>query len=42
MFGDLDAAAEMEPEQITEIRDALATIRARCDELERRLENAMN
>lgn len=41
MFGDLDAAAEMEPAQITEIRDVLATIRARCDELDRRLESAV-
>jgi|SRR5690606_25196368 len=40
MFGDLDAAAEMAPAQITEIRDVLATIRARCDELDRRLESA--
>jgi hypothetical protein len=39
MFGDLDAACEMQPEQITEIRDVLATIRARCEELDRQLEN---
>lgn len=41
MFGDLDAVAEMQLEQIIEIRDALATIRARCDELDRQLQNAM-
>jgi hypothetical protein len=39
MFGDLDAACEMQPDQITEIRDVLATIRARCEELDRQLEN---
>lgn len=38
LFGDLEAAAEMAPQQLLEIRDALATIRARCAELERRLE----
>ncbi|MFO7565724.1 MAG: hypothetical protein R6X02_23985 [Enhygromyxa sp.] len=38
LFGDLDAAAEMASAQISEIRDVLATIRARCDELDRRLE----
>lgn len=41
MFGDLDAAAAMEPEQITELRDVLATIRARCDELDRQLQNSI-
>ena len=39
-FGDLDGA-EMQPEKTIEIRDALSTIRARCDELDRQLQNAM-
>lgn len=38
MFSDLDAVTEMAPAQIREIRETLATIRARCDELDRRLE----
>jgi hypothetical protein len=37
MFGDLDAAADMAPAQLRELRQALATIRARCDELDRQL-----
>lgn len=41
MFGDLDALADMQPEQISEIRHALATIRARCDELDRQLQDAI-
>jgi hypothetical protein len=41
MYGDLDAIAEMQPEQITEIRDMLASIRARCDELDRQLQDAL-
>jgi len=40
LFGDLEAAADMAPQQILEIRDALAHIRARCAELDRRLEGA--
>lgn len=39
MFGDLEAAAEMHPEQIIELRDMLATVRARCAELDRRLDD---
>lgn len=38
MFGDLDAAADMTAEQLAEIRDNLATIRMRCSELDRVLE----
>lgn len=40
MFGDLDAAQDMTPERLAEIRDVLATIRVRCDELDRALERA--
>ncbi|PRQ09430.1 hypothetical protein [Enhygromyxa salina] len=40
MFGDLDAAADMSEEDLTEIRDMLATIRVRCSELDRALERA--
>ncbi|KIG17316.1 hypothetical protein DB30_03373 [Enhygromyxa salina] len=38
LFGDLDAAASMSEEDLTEIRDMLATIRVRCSELERALD----
>lgn len=38
LFGDLDAAADMSAEDLTEIRDMLSTIRVRCAELERALE----
>jgi len=40
LFGDLDAAARMSAEDLAEIRDALATIRVRCAELDRALERA--
>ncbi|PRP94737.1 hypothetical protein ENSA5_40600 [Enhygromyxa salina] len=40
MFGDLDAAADMSPERLTELRDVLSTIRVRCAELDRALERA--
>jgi hypothetical protein len=40
LFGDLDAAAEMSPERVAEIRDMLSTIRVRCAELDRALERA--
>ena len=40
LFGDLDAASRMSEEDLAEIRDALATIRVRCAELDRALERA--
>ena len=40
MFGDLDAAREMSPERLAEIRDVQSTIRVRCAELDRALERA--
>lgn len=40
LFGDLEAAADMSPERLAEIRDMLATIRVRCAELDRALERA--
>jgi hypothetical protein len=39
MFGDLDAVEDMEPAQVNEIRDVLASIRARCEELDRQLQH---
>ena len=40
LFGDIEAASSMSPEHLAEIRDALATIRVRCAELDRALERA--
>jgi hypothetical protein len=38
LFGDLDAVTDMSDEQVADVRDMLATIRMRCDELERSIE----
>jgi hypothetical protein len=38
LFADVEAAAEMSPERLAEIRDVLATIRVRCETLDHALE----
>jgi hypothetical protein len=40
LFADVDAAAQMSPERLAEIRDVLATIRVRCEALDHALERA--
>jgi hypothetical protein len=40
LFADVEAAAEMSPERLAEIRDQLATIRVRCEALDQALERA--
>lgn len=40
LFADVEAAAEMSPERLAEIRDVLATIRVRCEALDHALERA--
>jgi hypothetical protein len=40
LFADVEAAAEMSPERLAEIRDVLATIRVRCEALDDALERA--
>jgi hypothetical protein len=40
LFADVEAAAEMTPERLAEIRDVLATIRVRCEALDHALERA--
>lgn len=40
LLADVEAAAAMPPEQLAEIRDALATIRVRCEALDDALERA--
>lgn len=39
-FGDVEAAGDMEPERVAELREQLAHIRSCCEELERRLASA--
>jgi hypothetical protein len=41
MFDDLDAVLEMDSAQRHELYQALATVRSRCDELERRIEDQL-
>lgn len=40
LFADVEAAAEMSPERLAEIRDVLATVRVRCEALDQALERA--
>ena len=40
LLGDLDSAAQMDREKIAELRASLATVRARCDELDLALKQA--
>jgi hypothetical protein len=40
LLADVEAAAEMSPERLAEIRDVLATIRVRCEALDEALERA--
>ncbi len=40
LFGDLEAAAEMPPDELAQLRATIELVRARCDQLERALADA--
>ena len=40
LFGDLDAAATMAPDELAELRATLELVRTRCDQLQRALAEA--